>query len=114
MEDLFDQKILCNTCDIKTNIKSLIKDGFQIRVLECPKCNKVIYHPGDMKEYEDYNKLLKKQFDVKLRMIGNSFCISIPREIIEFHREFEKEFNNLVRLNMEEPGKIGLFFRYKK
>lgn len=110
MKDIFDQKVLCNECNIRTNKKIAIKDGFQIRVLECPKCSDIVYHPGDIKEYEDYNKLRKQNFSVKLRMVGNSFCVSIPKELIDFHREFEREFNDLVKLNLEGPGKIGMFF----
>ena len=114
MKDIFDHKVMCNYCDIKTSKNFAIRDGFRLRVLECPKCRDIIYHPADMKEYKDYKKLKKQNFNVKLRMVGNSFCVSIPKELIDFHNEMEREFNNLVRLNLECPGKIGLFFMRRK
>ena len=108
--DIFDNVVLCGKCNSKTNKNQAVKDGFQLRVLECPKCSNVIYHPGDIKEYEDFMKLKTREFDVKLRMVGNSFCVSIPRELVDFHRDFERDFNNLVRLNLDGPGKISMFF----
>ena len=42
-------------------------------------------------------------------MVGNSFCISIPREIIEF-RELGNKLDQLVYLYLEEPEKITLSF----
>ena len=82
--------------------------------MECAKCCNIIYHRGDLKEYEYFKKLRARDFNVKLRMVGNSFCVSIPKEIIEFHREFEKEFNDLVRLSLEGPGKLSMFFVSRK
>ena len=108
--DIFDNVVLCGKCNSKTNKNQAVKDGFQLRVLECPKCSNVIYHPGDIKEYEDFMKLKTREFDVKLRMVGNSFCVSIPIELVDFHRDFERDFNNLVRLNLDGPGKISMFF----
>jgi len=50
-------------------------------------------------------------------MVGNSYTVSIPREIINFqrqmHKEMEKhidEMNKFVRLCMEGPRKISLMF----
>ena len=110
MKDLFNQKIYCEDCNIQTSKKYLVKEGFQLRALECPTCKDVTLHPGDLKDYQDYQKLQGRDFNVKLRMVGNSFCVSIPKELIDFHKEFEKEFNNLVRLHLEGPGKISMFF----
>lgn len=110
MQDIFDQKILCNDCNVQTRKNYDIKDGFKLRVLDCPKCEKIIYHPGDLKEYQDFKRLQSRDFNVKLRMVGNSFCVSIPKELIDFHREFEREFNDLVRLSLDGPGKISMFF----
>ncbi len=114
MKDIFDYVILCSECNSKTKKNYAIKDNFKFRVLECPKCSNIIYHPGDLKEYEYFKKLRARDFNVKLRMVGNSFCVSIPKEIIEFHREFEKEFNDLVRLSLEGPGKLSMFFVSRK
>lgn len=114
MQDIFDQVVLCSDCNTKTRKNYAVKDGFQLRVLECPKCSNVIFHPGDIKEYEDFKRLKSRDFNVKLRMVGNSFCVSIPKEIMDFHKEFEKEFEDLVRLSLEGPGKIGVFFVSRK
>ena len=114
MKDIFDQIVMCNNCNIRTNKKYAIKEGFKLRVLECPKCEDIIYHPSDLRDYEDYKKLKNLDFNVKLRMVGNSFCVSIPKEIIDFHREMEKEFNDLVRLSLDGPGKISMFFISEK
>ncbi len=118
MQDIFDQVVLCGKCNSRTRKNIAVKDGFQLRVLECPKCSNIIYHPGDIKEFEDFKRLKDRQFNVKLRMVGNSFCVSIPKELVDFHREFEREFNDLVRLNLESPDKISMFFMsgkvYKK
>ncbi len=109
MQDIFDHKVLCNQCNVQTIKNYAIKDGFQLRVLECPSCSNVIYHPGDLKEYEEFTKLRAREFNVKLRLVGNSFCVSIPKELIDFHREME-EFNDLVKLSLEKPGRITIFF----
>ena len=114
MINLYDQKVLCNECNLQTNKNIITENGFQIRTLECPNCSKIIYHPGDIKEYEDFKKLKSRDFNVKLRMVGNSFCVSVPKELIDFHREMENEINDMVRLNLEGPGKIGMFFVSKK
>ncbi len=53
-------------------------------------------------------KLKEKEYKMKLRMIGNSFCISIPREIIRFNHIKE---DSIVSLAMEDPERIGIFFR---
>ena len=108
--DIFDNVVLCGKCNSKTNKNQAVKDGFQLRVLECPRCSEIIYHPADLKEYDNFKRLKARDFNVKLRMVGNSFCVSIPRELVDFHREFEKEFNDLVRLSLEGPGKISMFF----
>lgn len=109
-QDIFDHVVLCSNCNTKTTKNYAVKDGFSLRVLECSKCSNIIYHPGDLKEYEDFMRLKARDFDVKLRMVGNSFCVSIPRELVDFHKEFEGEFNDLVRLSLDGPGKISMFF----
>ena len=58
--------------------------------------------------------LRKRHFDVKLRMVGNSFSVTIPREIIDFEEKFiqiEKEMDKMMRLSLEEPGKVSIYFR---
>ncbi|MEK6956108.1 MAG: hypothetical protein AABW52_05590 [Nanoarchaeota archaeon] len=107
--DIFEHTVLCNKCNSKTKKNNALLEGFQVRTLECNKCSEVIYHPGDLKEFENFKSLKSRDFDVKLRMVGNSFCISIPKELIDFHKQGEKEFNNIMKLNLESPGKIIIY-----
>ncbi len=111
MPDIFENTILCENCNKKTSKSYTYKDGFKIRNWYCENCNKKWYHPLDLKEYEDFNKLKNKSFEVKLRLIGNSFCVSIPREIIEFEKEMQQETNKIISMSLEEPQKLSLFFR---
>lgn len=109
MKDIFDNTILCNDCK-KPMIPSLIsKNGFNLRVVKCSKCNEIIVHPSDKIEYEDFMKLKEKDFNVKMRMVGNSYAVSIPREIVDFMK-VQKEFDDMVRLSMDQLGKVSLFF----
>ncbi|MEM4282146.1 MAG: hypothetical protein QW559_02260 [Candidatus Woesearchaeota archaeon] len=124
MGDIFDATILCEDCEKKTERGVAMKEGFQLRYWKCPECGRQWYHPSDLKEYEDFNKLRQREFSVKLRMVGNSWAVSIPREIIDFHNELEQEMashferfarmkermDRMVRLCLEQPGKISLFF----
>jgi hypothetical protein len=55
-------------------------------------------------------RLKEKEFNVKMRMVGNSYAVSIPREIVDFMREQEKILDNMVRLSFEEAGRLRLMF----
>ena len=117
MPDFFDEIITCNKCGKKMVKNSIIKNGFSIRTLECKKCGKKIYHPADIQEYKRFSMLKQRPFSVKLRMVGNSYTVSIPREIINFQREMHKEMkkqvnemNEFVRLCLEGPRKLSLMF----
>jgi DNA-directed RNA polymerase subunit RPC12/RpoP len=118
MEDIFNQVVLCNTCKEETNRGYILKEGLKLRYLECPGCKKRIYHPSDLSEYDNFKRLRSKEFRVKLRMVGNSYTVSIPKEIIDFHeemhREMEKEFDKIVRLFLERPKKLSLLFDEEK
>jgi transposase-like protein len=113
MTDIFDNPILCNECNIKTRKTYVNKEGFTLRTLECPKCGKQWTHPLDLQDYENFNKIKNKQFQVKLRMVGNSYTVSIPREIIEFEEEFNREIAKIIHMSLEEPEKLTLFFSKK-
>ena len=116
MEDIFNHPILCNKCNVQTTEKIITKGGFRLRAKECPECSKLIYHPLDLQEYQNFDKLKHKQFQVKLRYVGNSYTVSIPREIIEFQEEFDRihnEMDKLIRMSLEEPEKLSLFFTRK-
>ena len=110
MTDIFDNTILCKDCNTKMEKDTLEKNGFRLRILRCPKCKNHIIHPGDKKEYEDFQNLKKKNFKVKLRYVGNSYAVSIPREIIDFMNEQEKHMNEMVSLCMEGFGRVSLNF----
>jgi tRNA(Ile2) C34 agmatinyltransferase TiaS len=114
MNDIFQTKILCNKCNKETKEISLNENGFKIRAKECPKCGKTFPHPGDMKDYEHFKQLKQREFDVKLRRVGNSHSITIPREILDFEKHFDqmqKEMDKMMRLSLDKPGKIILRFR---
>lgn len=86
------------------------KNGFNIRTLKCPKCGEMLVHPVDKQEYEGFMKLKNKEFAVKMRMVGNSYAISIPREIVDFIKEQEKMINDMVRLSFQDMNKLSLMF----
>lgn len=110
MQDIFDNTILCNECNCKMQKMNVERNGFILRALECPKCNKRIIHPKDDQEYRDFAELKNKQFSVKLRMVGNSYAVSIPREIVDFMKEQEKMMSDMVSLCFEEAGRLSLEF----
>lgn len=117
MADIFDEIVSCSKCGKKMNKIKVMRNGFVIRALECKKCGKYIYHPTDLEEYKKFQELKQKPFSVKLRMVGNSYTVSIPREIIELEREIHKEMerqiermNKIVKIWLEEPGKLSLIF----
>ncbi len=112
MPDIFDNKILCKTCSQEMKPLEISKSGFVLRAIECPKCSSKIIHPKDEQEFNDFISLKKKQFNVKMRFVGNSYAVSIPREIVRFMKEQEKIIDDMVRLCFEDFGKISLNFRH--
>jgi hypothetical protein len=110
MADLFDNTVLCKDCNVKM-IKVLVhKNGFNIRALQCPKCENRIYHPEDVEEHKKFSQIRNKVFKVKLRIVGNSYAVSIPKEIVDFIHEQENLMDDMVRLCFEEAGKLSLSF----
>jgi hypothetical protein len=110
MADLFQNKILCNKCEKVMKPCLISKNGFNLRCVKCEKCNNIIVHPADEKEYNDFIRLKNKDFEVKMRMVGNSYAVSIPREIVDFMREQEKIMNDMVRLSFDEANRVSLMF----
>lgn len=90
------------------------KNGFLFRAVACPKCSEKIIHPADEQEYEKFVNLKNKEFHVKMRLVGNSYAVSIPKEIVSFMREQEKIMNDMVKLCFEDIGKLSLNFREDK
>ncbi len=117
MDDLFDNIILCKNCGKRMRKIAVVRDGFSLRALQCPACSKRICHPADIEEYKKFSGLKHKSFHVKLRMVGNSYAISIPHEIINFFKEteeIEKKMEKMVTLALEEADKLSLMFGMDK
>jgi NAD-dependent SIR2 family protein deacetylase len=120
MTDIFDAKISCKNCDSEMQKGYIEKRGMQIRAVKCGKCGDKIIHPADLSCLENFKDLRGKEFNVKLRVVGNSHAISIPKEIVNFindqHRQMnsmesvEKEMNDMVRLCLEDFHKLSLRF----
>tara|TARA_Y100000310_G_C20137139_1_gene558559 strand:+ start:206 stop:541 length:336 start_codon:yes stop_codon:yes gene_type:complete len=108
--DIFENTILCKNCNKKMLPAKIEKNGFILRALHCKTCRNQIIHPQDLKEYGDFQNLKKKNYKVKLRFVGNSYAVSIPREIIDFMNEQENKMKEMVDLCFEEMGKISLHF----
>lgn len=118
--DIFDHSVLCKKCDTKMRKIDVERAGFKIRALECPNCGQRTYHPSDMEEYNKFNKLKNQNFKVKLRQVGNSYTVSIPREILDFFREREEErsefdkmhesMERMVTLAMDRMNRLSLNF----
>jgi len=108
--DIFENKILCKNCEKVMKPVLISKNGFNLRAIKCTDCGETIIHPQDKAEYSDFMRLKEKEFNVKMRMVGNSYAVSIPREIVDFMQEQEKTMNNMVRLCFEEAGRISMNF----
>jgi len=136
MADIFDHAVLCNKCGKKMKKLVVERSGFRMRALECPNCGQRTYHPSDMEEFNKYSQLQKQNFQVKLRRVGNSYTVSIPKELIDFfedaaeaaEQEAEQEaqdpfqgmqkrmkenmehMNRMVTLALEHANKLSLNF----
>jgi len=116
MKDIFEGIILCSKCKKEMKKGWIMKEGFRIRYVYCDKCNEKLWHPGDLENYKNFNNLKRKEFRVKLRIVGNSYAITLPKEIIEFLKEIEKEFKikeeEQVKLMLDELGKLNIIFEH--
>lgn len=110
MTDVFDNPILCKKCEIKMQKGKIVKNNFVFRAVVCPKCSDKIIHPLDQQEYEKFKNLKNKEFRVKMRLVGNSYAVSIPKEIVSFMREQEKIMDDMVKLCFEDFRKVSLNF----
>ena len=110
MTDIFDNAILCKKCNIKMKPIEVERQGFVLRAIRCDNCGSRILHPKDEAEYENFQRLKTKTFSVKMRMVGNSYAVSIPREIVDFMREQEKVMDDIVRVAFDEARKLSLMF----
>jgi len=110
MADIFDNKILCKDCEKGMKKTNVLKNGFLLRAVICLDCNNRLIHPTDEQEYNKFISLKNKEFKVKMRLVGNSYAVSIPKEIVSFMSEQEKIMNDMVKLCFEEMGKLSLSF----
>jgi len=110
MTDIFDNPILCKKCDSRMKKANIEKNGFVFRAMICPKCNEKIIHPVDEHEYNRFVDLKNKEFRVKMRLVGNSYAVSIPKEILSFMNEQKRMADDMVRLCFEEMGRLSLNF----
>lgn len=114
MTDIFDTNIMCRKCNVHMTKMEIGKDGIKVRAVECPKCHDRIIHPEDKSKLEQFKDLKGRTFSVKLRMVGNSHTISIPKEIVDFMQYQEKmmkrHFDNVVKLGFEDFGRLSVDF----
>jgi hypothetical protein len=121
MTDIFDTKIMCKNCNVQMKPKVLEKDGLQLRAVECGKCKDKIIHPADLNCFNKFNDLKGKTFNVKLRMVGNSHAVSIPKEIVDLiteqhklmgeqHKRISRDMAEMVKLAFDDFGKLSLNF----
>ena len=110
MTDIFDNTILCNKCNEKMKPAQVTKNGFVLRAVICPDCKSLIIHPNDEQEYNKFIELKNRDFRVKMRVVGNSYTVSIPKEIVSFIREQEKIIDDMVRLCFEDFVRLSLNF----
>jgi len=110
MADIFENPILCKNCNIRMKKASLIRNGFEMRALMCERCGNKIIHPQDEGEYNKFLGLRGKVFRVKMRIVGNSYAVSIPKEIVDFIKEQERIMNNMVSLCFNDAKELKLMF----
>jgi len=114
MSDIFDNKILCKKCNTIMQKAKVAKNGFLFRAVVCQKCKEKIIHPVDEEKYNKYINLKNKDFRVKMRLVGNSYAVSIPKEIVSFMRAHEKIMDDMVKLCFEDLGRLSLNFNPEK
>tara|TARA_Y100000310_G_scaffold344303_1_gene456304 strand:+ start:4668 stop:5084 length:417 start_codon:yes stop_codon:yes gene_type:complete len=114
MVDIFDAKILCKNCNCEMKKVIVNKKGFGLRAVQCGKCNDLIVHPSDVNAMDHFKDLKGRTYRVKLRMVGNSHAISIPKEIVNFINEMNgqvrKDMDDMVKLCFEDFGKLSVRF----
>ena len=110
MTDIFENKILCNKCNRVMKPVKIEKNGFLLRAVMCDRCGAKIIHPKDEHEYNNFTQLKNKTFRVKMRIVGNSYAVSIPKEIVSFIKEQERIMDDMVRLCFNDARRLSLMF----
>ena len=83
--DFWENMGTCNKCNVRLEKTITQKANFEIRTWHCKKCGKKWLHPIDLEKYSQWEKLKDSLFEVKVREVGNSFTVSIPKDIINFN-----------------------------
>ncbi len=89
---------------------SIIREGFLLRAMICQNCKENIIHPIDEAKFNKYKNLRSKQYFVKMRLVGNSYAVSIPKEIVAFMQQQEQIMDDMVKLCFEDFGRVSLKF----
>ena len=114
MTDIFDTNITCKNCQLEMKKTIVEKNGLELRAVKCTNCGDTIIHPADLNALEHFGELRGKTFNVKLRVVGNSHAISIPKEIVDFitdqHRSMQSDMADMVRLCVDDLDKLTLRF----
>jgi len=110
MMDIFDNTILCGSCNKKMEKTEIARNGFLFRAVICYGCNEKIIHPLDEQNYNKFINLKNKEFSVKMRLVGNSYTVSIPKEIVSFMNTQKRVMDDMVKLCFEEMDKLSLNF----
>tara|TARA_B100000315_G_scaffold214477_1_gene213054 strand:- start:166 stop:540 length:375 start_codon:yes stop_codon:yes gene_type:complete len=110
MKDIFENKILCEHCNKAMGRANISKNGFLLRLMVCKDCGDKIVHPIDEHNYNKFINLKNKEFSVKMRLVGNSYAVSIPKEIVSFMNTQKKMMDDMVKLCFEEAGRVSLSF----
>jgi hypothetical protein len=114
MTDIFDTTILCKHCNLKMQPSVVSRNGLELRAIKCPKCGDTIVHPADLNGMENFKDLKDKTFNVKLRIVGNSHAVSIPKEIIDFvenhHKAMRTQMDDMVKLCFKDFDTLSLRF----
>jgi uncharacterized Zn finger protein len=110
MTDIFETNISCKNCNRKMDKTLVNRQGFELRAVKCRECGDQIIHPADVNGLENFKNLKGKTYSVKLRVIGNSHAISIPKEIVEFIKHQERTIDDMVRLCFEDMHRLSVRF----
>ena len=110
MGDIFDNVIFCKDCNLEMEETKIAKNGFLLRAIICRDCKEKIIHPLDEHNYNKFINLKNKEFNMKMRLVGISYAVSIPKEIVSFMNSQRRIMDDMVRLCFEEMGKLSLSF----
>src|SRR3989339_500737 len=79
--------------------------SYEIRGWVCAKCKKEYIHPEDSMKISKLEELKKSNPSVKIRTVGQSLVITLPKEIVDV---YDLEKGEIVRLNPENLKKIEI------